>query len=135
MILVKTELHLQYKNHRNLLSTLEKSKENYYKKYFESKWNNAKIIWKGIKFIITLKVMHLLCLEQEENLITNPYNIANIFNNYISPVADTAEENIKYSHKPFSDYLNNQCKNSTHDIILYYYFYSILFYTISILYY
>ena len=29
----KAELHLQYKNHRNLLSTLlKKSKENYYKK-------------------------------------------------------------------------------------------------------
>ena len=41
----KAELHLQYKNHRNLLSTLlKKSKENYYKKYFESNWNNAKII-------------------------------------------------------------------------------------------
>ena len=46
----KAELHLQYKNHRNLLSTLlKKSKENYYKKCFESNWNNAKIIWKGIK--------------------------------------------------------------------------------------
>ena len=42
----KAELRLQYKNHRNLLSTLlKKSKENYYKKCFESNWNNAKIIW------------------------------------------------------------------------------------------
>ena len=52
----KAELHLQYKNHRNLLATLLKqNKENYYKKCFESNWNNAKIIWKGIKSIITLK--------------------------------------------------------------------------------
>ena len=36
----KAELHLQYKNHRNLLSILLKqSKENHYKKYFESNWN------------------------------------------------------------------------------------------------
>ena len=27
-------------------------------------------------------------------------------------VADTAKENIKYSHKQFSDFLNNQCNNS-----------------------
>ena len=41
----KAELHLQYKNHRNLLSALlKKSKENYYKKCFEPNWNNAKII-------------------------------------------------------------------------------------------
>ena len=49
---------------------------------------------------------------QGENLITNLYDIANICNNYFSSVADTAKENIKYSHKHFSDYLNNQCKSS-----------------------
>ena len=36
-------------------------------------------------------------ISQGENLITNPYDIANIFNNYFSSVADTAKENIKYS--------------------------------------
>ena len=51
-------------------------------------------------------------ISQGENLITNPYDIANIFNNYFSSVADTAKENIKYSHEHFSDYLNNQSKNS-----------------------
>ena len=106
---------MQYKNHRNLLSTLlKKSKENYYKKCFESNWNNAKIIWKGIKSIITLKDITSSVprtISQGENLITNPYDIANIFNNYFSSVADTAKENIKYSHQHFSDYLNNQCNN------------------------
>ena len=32
--------------------------------------------------------------------------------NIFFPVCDTVEENIKYSHKHFSDYLNNQCKTS-----------------------
>ena len=40
-------------------------------------------------------------ISQRENLIINPYDIANIFNNYISYVADTANENINYSHKHF----------------------------------
>ena len=51
-------------------------------------------------------------ISQGENLITNPYDIANIFNNCFSSVADTTKENIKYSHKHFSDFLNNQCNNS-----------------------
>ena len=51
-------------------------------------------------------------ISQGENVITNPYDIANIFNNYFSSVADTAKENVKYSHKHFSDFLNNQCNNS-----------------------
>ena len=50
-------------------------------------------------------------ISQAENVITNPCDIANIFNNYFSSVADTAKENIKYSHKHLSDYLNNQCRN------------------------
>ena len=34
---IKAELHLKYKNHRNLISTLlKRSKQNYYKTYFES---------------------------------------------------------------------------------------------------
>ena len=112
----KAELHLQYKNHRNLLRIfLKKSKENYYKKYFESNWNNVKIIWKGIKSTITLRDITSSVprtISQGENLITNPYDIANIFNNYFSSVADIAKENNKYSHKHFSDFLNNQCNNS-----------------------
>ena len=42
-------------------------------------------------------------ISQGENLITNPYDIANIFNNYFSSIADNAKENIKYSYKHFSD--------------------------------
>ena len=116
----KAELHLQYKNHRNLLSTLlKKSKENYYKKCFESNWNNAKIIWKGIKSLITLKDITSSVprtISHGENLITNPYYIANI-NNYFSSIVDTVKENIKYSHKHFSVYLNNQCKNSIFSLL------------------
>ena len=51
-------------------------------------------------------------ISQGESLITNPYDIANIFNKYFSSVADTAKENSKYSHKHFSGFLNNQCNNS-----------------------
>ena len=42
-------------------------------------------------------------ISQGENLINNPYDIANIFNNYVSSIADNAKENIKYSYKYFSD--------------------------------
>ena len=51
-------------------------------------------------------------ISHRENSITNPYDIANIFNNYFSFVADTAKENIKYSHKRSSDCLSSQCNIS-----------------------
>ena len=94
---------------------LKKSKKNYYNKYFESNWNNAKFIWKGINSIITLTNITSSVprtILQGENLSTNPYDIASIFSNYFSSVDDTAKENIKYFHKDFSDCLNSQCNNS-----------------------
>ena len=50
-------------------------------------------------------------ISKAENVITNPYDTANILNNYFSSVSDTVKETIKYYHKHFSDYLNNQCNN------------------------
>ena len=47
-----------------------------------------------------------------ENTITNPCEIANVFNNYFVSVADTAKQSIKHSHKYFSEYLKHQCDNS-----------------------
>ena len=34
---------------------LQKSKQNYYKKYFEPNWNNARFIWKSIRSSIKTK--------------------------------------------------------------------------------
>ena len=40
--------------------------------------------------------------------VTNPYDIANTFNNYFASIAETTKKSIKYSHKHFSDYLSNE---------------------------
>ena len=51
---IKERYHKEYKDYRNLLSTiLKQSKTNYYNHYFESNWNSIKNIWKDIKSIIT----------------------------------------------------------------------------------
>ena len=84
-------------------------------KYFESNLNNSKNTWKGIKSIITKKnVISTVrwTISHGENAITNPCEIANVFNNYFASVADTAKLNINYSHKHFSEYLKHQCNNS-----------------------
>ena len=59
----KETFHRQYKDYRNMLSTLfKKSKSNYYKKYFRANMNNIKNTWKGTKSIITIK--NLLILQK-----------------------------------------------------------------------
>ena len=114
--ILKEEFPTNYKKYRNLLSTLmKKSKQAYYDKYFERNWNNIKNTWKGIKSLISLKslsssVPAILPLDNGDT-ITNPYDIANTFNNYFASIAETSKKIIKYSHKHFSDYLSN--KNSS----------------------
>ena len=46
------------------------------------------------------------------NTTTSPCEIANVLNNYLVSVAETAKQNINYSHKHFSEYLKHQCNNS-----------------------
>ena len=111
--ILKEEFHTNYKKYRNLLSTLmRKSKQAYYDKYFERNWNNIKNTGKGIKSLISLKtvassVPTVLSLDNGDT-ITNPYDIANTFNNYFASIVETKKKSIKYSHKHFSDYLSNE---------------------------
>ena len=114
---MKEETHNEYKNYRNMLSTLmKKSKQAYYNKYFETNWNNIKNTWKGIKSLISLKTVAssaLIALSRDNgNTITNPYDIANTFNNYFASIAETTKNNIKYSHKYFSDFLKEECEST-----------------------
>ena len=106
--ILKEEFHTNYKNYRNLLSTLmKKSKQAYYHKYFQRNWNNFKNAWKGIKSLIFLKtvassVPTILFLDNGDT-ITNPYGTASTFNNYFASIAETARKSIKYSHKHLSN--------------------------------
>ena len=111
----KLELHNNYKNHRNLLSTLIKqSKHKYFNKYFEDNWHNMKNTCKVIKYIITLNNLSSdvpRTLSVNDVSISDPCNIANTFNNYFRSNAKK-KDNINYSHKHYSDYLSDKCKNS-----------------------
>ena len=91
---------------------MKKSKQAYYDEYFERNWNNIKNTWKGIKSLISLKTVAssiptVLSLDNGDT-ITNPYDIANTFNNYFASIAETTKKSIKYTHKHFSDYLSNE---------------------------
>ena len=77
--ILKEEFHTNYKKYRNLLSPLMKKSKQVY-------WN-IKNTWKGIKSLISLKtvafsVPTVLSLDNDDTT-TNPYDIANTFNNYI----------------------------------------------------
>ena len=95
---------------------MKKSKQTYYDKYFLKSWNNIKNTRKGITSLISLKtkassVPVVLSLENGDT-ISNPYDIANTFNNYFASIAETTKRSKKYSHKHFSDYLSNESSST-----------------------
>ena len=51
-------------------------------------------------------------LSRGENVISNRCEIANVFSNHFGSVADTAKQNISYSHKHFPEYVKHECDNS-----------------------
>ena len=107
---------MKYKYYRNLLSTiLKKSKQSYYEKFFQNNLNDIKNKWKGIRDLISLKQspksnIHLLFHNSET--ITDPKNIANIFNYYFSTIAEKTKAKIKFSNKSFTDVLHHPIDDS-----------------------
>ena len=49
----------------------------------------------------------ILSLDNHDT-ITNPYDIANTFNNYLVAIAETTKKSIKYPQTYFLDYLSNE---------------------------
>ena len=96
---------------KNVIYLDEKSKQNYFAKFFENNLKNLKNTWKGIKSIISMKNSSsnspTLRTYQNEN-INNPEIISNIFNNYFSTIGEKTQEKIKHSHKKYTDYLTNE---------------------------
>ena len=87
---------------------MKKSKQACYDKCFERNWNNIRNTSKGIKSLISLKtvassVLTVLSLDKGDT-ITNPYDIANTFNNYFASIAETTKKSIKHLNKHFSDF-------------------------------
>ena len=73
---------------------MKKCKQAFYNIYFEKNWKNIKN--KGIKSLISLKAVAsstppVLSLDNGDN-ITNPYDIANTFNNYFASIAETIKK-------------------------------------------
>ena len=109
---LKKRYHKEYKDYRNMLSTIFKqSKANYYNHYFETNWNSIKNTRKDIKSIPNIKNTSAdipKTLTVDGTTISNPMEISDIFNNYFSSIASKAKLNISFSHKHFSDFLKNR---------------------------
>ena len=93
-----------------------KSKEEYYKKYFEKNNKNSKKIWNGIKEIINIKQKSSslpTSLKDKDKILTNQKEIAEHFNCYFSGIAENILKKRKFegSHS-YQEYLKHPLPNS-----------------------
>ena len=108
----KDSLHQQFKTYRNILSNLtKKSKESYYKEYFQENKNSLIKVWKGIKDIILIKKHNRVqptFLKTDDRLTTKNKKIAYQFNHFFGTIAQKIDQKTLKSNKHFSDYLKNK---------------------------
>ena len=79
---------------------MKESKQAYYDRHFGRNWNKIKNKWKGIKLLISVKTVAssiptVLSLDNGDT-ITNPYDVANTFNNYFPSIAETTKKSKKF---------------------------------------
>ena len=107
----KQSLNHRFKLYRNMLVTLvRKSNQNHFNKYFSDNVKNLRETWKGIKNIIQIKnnTNSLpTCIFDNGSSITDPTQIANVFNSYFSSIGSTLQSKIHSSHLNFTKYLKN----------------------------
>ena len=113
----EVDLYNKYKVYRNKITHLIRhSKKNYYLDYFNKFKTNMKKLWQGIKELINLStpVSSPICLQEENELITNPLLIANKFNTYFNKLASNIVSKMKPAKKSHKDFLQS-CINDMFD--------------------
>ena len=77
---------------------MKQSKKRYYSNYFKNNMKDMKNTWKGIKPIISLKAKESespkAILNNKDEVLTNPIDIASSMNNYFCSVAPNIQSNI-----------------------------------------
>ena len=106
----------KFKTYRNKLNTLiRKGKREYYHNKFESTKSNIRQTWKTINEIIGRNKAknHQNAFKTDSgNIVTEPGNIADCFNNFFVEIGPNLASNIQHSGKDFYEYLDEPTQKS-----------------------
>ena len=106
----------RYKYYRDKLNhLLRKSKQIYFKEYFESCKKDSKKIWMGINNLLkkpTKKKTSNISLQIGNTMVNNQKTVANHFNQFFTGVAQNLVNRLGNTSKKFTDYLPNRQSNS-----------------------
>ena len=77
--------------------------------------NNIKNTWKGIRNLVYWKQsasLYIHLLSEDNETVSNPAKIVNIFNDYLSTIAEKTKAKVRFSNKSFDEFLQHPNKNS-----------------------
>ena len=93
---IKESNHKKYKELRNqIVTSCRQTKKLHYQKFFTENAMNSRNTWKGIKSIINIKSNTRTepnSVVSKNEVISDPAEIANKFNNYFSIIASNLQE-------------------------------------------
>ena len=108
----KIALHETFKNlRREVTQMIVKSKKDYYAKYFEDNSHDLRKTWRGIKGIIRMgenDKSNNISLMIENELVNDPTEVANEFNNYYANIAKKIQQSIYTQGQDFHKYLGSR---------------------------
>ena len=106
-----------YQKFRNRVAvSLKESKANYFHNFFHTNGNNMKLLWSGLKSIISNKNSKVNIISKlndvNGNLTNDPAVIANTFNDFFVNVAGNVAKGIPRTRKSPMDYLGTRNEHS-----------------------
>ena len=113
--IVLSQLRIQYKNLRNLITDEKKrnKKAHFAEKFIENKDNSSKI-WKEIRSLVNLKPVKsstIKILDENQNITSDSQKIANIFNEHYATLGSKVQQKIPTQEGDFNYYLDKRDKN------------------------
>ena len=87
------------------------AKKKYFLAYFERNKNKSSEIWKGIRSLVNLKTSqssNIKLMDGNNNLISDPQKIGNIFNDHFASLGAKIEQKIPVTQGNFKYYLNKK---------------------------
>ena len=107
-----------YKRYKNKLNHIIKgAKKKYYEEQLISYKGNSKLLWKTLNNIMNKQKSNRILPNEfigsnNENVLSNPYIIANKFNDYFVNVGPGIASKIPNCERKFEEYLKNNYKDS-----------------------
>ena len=104
----KTILRNAFKKLRNEITKDKRdSKKSYFHSYFEKNKLKSAEVWKGIRSLVNIKAsksFSIILLNENNNLISDPKIISNVFNDYFSSIGPKIERKIPIVSGSFKEY-------------------------------